>query len=93
MNTFNRKISLFAAIVGMGLFGSIAANAAESSQSTGAACHQVTRKVAVWPVGGNPKLQQSPRFVTRTLMACDHGRGASKPARSAAAPTYGPRAR
>jgi hypothetical protein len=88
MNTFNRKASFLAALLALGLFGTLSASAADTSAATAtsASCrHKKTRRVAVWPVGGNPKLQSIPRFETRTLTVCDHEKTLSKPARPAAA--------
>lgn len=95
MNTFNRKASFLAALLALGLFGTLSASAADASAATArsASCHHETRRVAVWPVGGNPKLQSIPRFETRTLTVCDHEKTVSTPARSASSQTFGPRQR
>ena len=97
MNTFNRKASSFAGLLALGLFGTFSVHAAEVSQPAadppGPTCHQEIRRVAVWPVGGNPKIQQFPRFETRTLTACNHEKTMSKSARAASAQTFGPRVR
>jgi len=95
MNTFNRKASFVASLLAFGLFGALSVNAAEASAAagTGTSCHQVTHRVAVWPVGGNPKIQQIPRFESRTLTVCDHDKAMAKTARSASSVTFGPRQR
>ena len=74
MNTINYKASYLAALLAFGLFGTLSAGAADASAATvtSPSCHHETRRVAVWPVGGNPKLQSIPRFETRTLTVCDH---------------------
>jgi hypothetical protein len=95
MNTFNRKVSSLAVLLALGLFASVAANAAEGTTTgTSPMCHQETRKVAVWPVGGHlSKGQQVPRYESRMLTVCDHEKTISKPARSASKESFGPRYR
>ena len=96
MNTFNRKASSLAGLLVLGLFSSLSVYAADDSSATGTSptCHQETRRVAVWPVGGHPsKGVQIPRYETRTLVVCDHEKATSKPARTATRDTYGPRQR
>jgi hypothetical protein len=44
--------------------------AAEADRSNGA-CRQETRRVAVWPKGGNPKLTPMPRYESREVTVCD----------------------
>ncbi|MEJ1962744.1 MAG: hypothetical protein WDO56_14845 [Gammaproteobacteria bacterium] len=97
MNTLNRKVTSIAGLLALGLFSTFSINAAERPVTAAPAdsptCHQETRRVAAWPVGGNPKLQQIPRFETRMLTVCDHEKTMSKPLRSASSVTYGPRQR
>lgn len=80
MNTFNRKTSSIAGLLALGLFSALSANAGQTAPTTNPSCRQETRRVAVWPVAGNPKLQQIPRFETRTLTVCDHVKSTSTPA-------------
>ena len=81
MNTFNRKSSSIAAILAVGLFGTLAANAAQSAGSARPSCREQTRRVAIWPVAGNPaKGMQIPRFEKRTYLVCNHEKLTSKPA-------------
>lgn len=93
MNTFNRNASSLAALLALGLFASVTANGAEGDTTgTSPMCHQETRKVAVWPIGGHPsKGQQIPRYETRTLTVCDHEKTMSKPERTASRQSFGPR--
>jgi hypothetical protein len=96
MNTFNRKTLSLAGLLVLGLFSSLSVYAADESPATGTSpsCHQETRRVAVWPVGGHPsKGSQIPRYETRTLVVCDHEKMMSKPARTVSKETYGPRQR
>ena len=91
MNTFNRKIITLTGMVAIGLFSSLAAQAAES-QKPGASpmCHEVTRKVAVYPAGHPSKNLRSPRFETRTYTVCDHEKMKAKPDRVSSVPSAGP---
>ena len=84
MNLSNRKASSRAALPAglllIGLFGAASVSAADSADAAGskASCGQETRKVAVWPQGGNPKNNQHARFEERVVMVCD-GKVVSKP--------------
>lgn len=91
MNAFNRKFASIAAIVAASLLTSISVNAAEGKPTSDSrTCHQVTKRVAVWPLG--PKAVQIPKYETRTLTACDYDR--AKPSRTATQqPSFGPRYR
>ena len=81
MNTFNRKTSSIAGLLALGLFSMLSANAAHAAQTANPSCRQEIRRVAVWPVAGNPaKGMQIPRFEKRTLVVCNHEKTASKPA-------------
>lgn len=81
MNTFNRKISSIGVLLTLGLFGALIANAAPSAASASPSCREVTRRVAIWPVAGNPaKGMQIPRFEKRTHLVCNHEKVPSKPA-------------
>ncbi|MEJ0039614.1 MAG: hypothetical protein WDO68_26810 [Gammaproteobacteria bacterium] len=92
MTSFNRKFASLAGALVLGFVSSLSVNAAEAAPAgTGPMCHPETRRIAVWPT--NPKLAQIPRFETRTLAACDGGHAATKPERTAAAPSFGPRSR
>jgi len=92
MNASIRSVPALAGLLALSLVGSLAAHAGEESATATRMCHQETRRVAVWPT--NPKLQQIPRFETRTVMVCDHQEAAAKkPPRTASPPTYGPRQR
>jgi len=93
MNTFNHKASSLVGLLALGLFGSLAVHAAESPAPTtkrdSPSCRQVTKRVAVWPVG--PKAVQIPKYEMRTLTVCDHDR--AKPSRAASKESFGPRQR
>lgn len=98
MNAFNHKSFSIAGLLAAGLLSAFSAYAAdESTSATKAAsptCHQETRRIAVWPVGGHPsKGQQIPRFENRTLTVCDHEKTMSKPDRTASKQQFGPRYR
>jgi heme A synthase len=80
MNWFNRKVSSIAGLLVFGLVSTLAATAAHSTPTANTSCRQETRRVAVWPVVGNPKLQQIPRFEKRSLVVCNHQKSISKPA-------------
>jgi hypothetical protein len=97
MNTFTHKSFSIAGLLAAGLFSAFSVYAADESTSTAKedaspTCHQESRRVAVSPPS-NPKFQQIPRFETRTLTVCDHGKVLSKPERTASASTFGPRYR
>jgi hypothetical protein len=80
MNKFNRKAPSIAGLFAVAVLGTLSANASQIVPTANTSCRQETRRVAVWPVAGNPKLQQIPRFETRTLTVCNHEKTMSKPA-------------
>jgi hypothetical protein len=87
MKSFNLKAVTFAGILSLGLFSGLAAAqpADNKAPETSPMCHEVTRKVAVYPTAGHPsKSVRLPRFETRTYTVCDHDKMKSKPERSAA---------
>lgn len=81
MNTFNRKATPIGVLLALGLLGALTANAAQSVTSTNPSCREQTRRVAIWPVAGNPaKGVQIPRFEKRTYVVCNHEKSPTKPA-------------
>lgn len=81
MITLNRKASSIAGLLALGLFSMLSAHAAGATQTANPSCRQETRRVAVWPVAGNPaKGMQIPRFEKPTLVVCNHEKASSKPA-------------
>ena len=79
MNTFNRKTSSITGLLALGLFGMLSANAAPAAPTASPTCREVVRRVAVWPVAGNPaKGMQIPRFEKRTFTVCNHHKVSSK---------------
>jgi hypothetical protein len=85
MNTFNRKITALTGVLAIGLFSSLAAQAAASTKPTdNPMCREVTRKIAVYPIAGHPsKSLRLPHFETRTYTACNHDNMKAKPDRTA----------
>jgi hypothetical protein len=57
----------------VGLSAGLPAAAAEGTPTadTNASCHQETRRVAVWPKGGNPKYAQVPSIESRSVTVCN----------------------
>jgi hypothetical protein len=84
MNTFNRKVITLTGVLAVGLFSSLAAQAAESARPDSPMCREVTRKIAVYPIAGHPsKSLRLPRFEARTYTVCDHDQMKAKPDRTA----------
>lgn len=92
MNTFNRKVITLTGVLAVSLFSSLAAQAAESTKpASNPMCHEVTRKVAVYPTAGHPsKSLRLPHFETRTYTVCDHDKMKAKPDRVSSVPSTGP---
>jgi hypothetical protein len=57
----------------VGLSAGLPAGAEDGTQTndTNASCRQETRRVAVWPRGGNPKSAQFARFEDRAVTVCN----------------------
>lgn len=92
MKTFNRKITARTGVLAIGLLSSLAAQAAQSTKPADSPmCHEVTRKVAVYPKAAHPsKSLRLPRFETRTYTVCDHDNMKATPDRVSSLPTAGP---
>jgi hypothetical protein len=76
MKTSGRFASIRAVLavsVLVGMSAGLPATAAEGTpaDSTNASCHQETRRVAVWPKGGNPKYAQVPSIESREVTVCN----------------------
>jgi hypothetical protein len=88
MKTTDRKsparVVLPVSLVLVGLFGGLAANAADGTQpgDANASCHQETRRFAVWPKTGNPKFKQVASVEERVVTVCN-GKVVSQPERNA----------
>jgi hypothetical protein len=54
----------------VGVWGAASAGAADTAKSD-ASCREETRRIAVWPQGGNPKFNQHARFENRNVTVCD----------------------
>jgi len=71
MNMPGKKLSVRASLL-LGLFAGLPAAADDTrTDETSASCREETRRVVVWPTGGNPKSAQSGRSEDRAVMVCD----------------------
>lgn len=70
MNVRFKALALGVVAVSLNLLST--ANAVEvEGAAASPTCHEVTRKIAVYPRGGNPsKNLRAPRFETRTYQVC-----------------------
>lgn len=88
MNTSGRFASVRAVLAVsllVGLSAGLPAAAAEGTRTadSNASCHQETRRVAVWPKGGNPKYAQVPSIEAREVTVCN-GKVVSRSQKNAA---------
>ena len=87
MTASGKKVSIGAAVAASILIASLSTAAADGARTdeANASCRQETRRVAVWPTGGNPKSAQVARFENRTVTVCD-GKVLSESPRNASTP-------
>ena len=68
----------------IGMLGALPAAAADDTRAgdVPTSCSQETRRIAVWPKGGNPKFAQIPRYEERAVTVCN-GKVVNQPQRNA----------